>query len=193
MNPSKTRYRRTRSNTSFYGALAACALIVYTGVSCQPRELPVFPALRARPAATTIPAIVREAVRDAHNPRITVPLVNALIHVESSGRVDAEREEAHLIPRVVIYAESFEHGKCLASSHGLTQILGLTARGYGVKCDELKDPDTNVRLATMVLGSCLQHERNQIKRALACYNAGPRRGKYPAQSVKYADKILARL
>ena len=65
------------------------------------------------------------------------------------------------------------------SAKGLMQVRDVTADHYGVPTDDLFDPDTNIRLGTMLFDDLLRDFRaegldsaNVIKFALASYNSG---------------------
>lgn len=65
------------------------------------------------------------------------------------------------------------------SAKGLMQVRDVTADHYGIPTEDLFDPDTNIRLGTMLFDDLLQDFReegldsaNVIKFALASYNSG---------------------
>jgi hypothetical protein len=104
-------------------------------------------------------------------------LLRGLIHQESGWKPHARRAEP----------------KLRTASIGLTQVLGTTARGFGVKPHELTDPETSVWVGALYLKDCIKHERGDQFFALACYNAGPKknRGLYPKKSIAYARSVTA--
>ena len=65
------------------------------------------------------------------------------------------------------------------SAKGLMQVRDVTADHYGIPTDDLFDPDTNIKLGTMLFDDLLRDFRqegldsaNVIKFALASYNSG---------------------
>ena len=96
-------------------------------------------------------------VREANRNNIEPELLASIIYVESSFR-----------PRVVSSADA-----C-----GLTQVIpkwtgGRETDGKKYNCEELKDPETSIRVGAKILGYIIKHYTggNEDK-ALCMYNAG---------------------
>lgn len=76
---------------------------------------------------------------------------------------------------------------------GLMQIRPETAAQYGVKPDQLFDPNINQSVGTRYFSDLLKKYKGNEFMALMAYNSGPGRvdkGQYLPQSIKYATGIL---
>lgn len=116
------------------------------------------------------------------NPIVT----HAIIEQESGGREDALRFEPHVYARVK--GRTDEERRMLASSFGLTQVMGYHARQTcGLKSwAELLQPEKNIRCGLTVLRDNLKRTR-RLRDALRMYNGSGERAE------AYAEKVLARI
>lgn len=89
---------------------------------------------------------------------VTVPLVKAVISVESGFDPRAYREEAHIND----------------ASRGLMQMLAGTARGLGFSADpdELFEPPTAIYYGTKFLRDLISTKRGDVLAAVSAYNNG---------------------
>lgn len=104
----------------------------------------------------------------------------------------------HLDPDLiasVIGAESNFNPKAVSrkNARGLMQLLPGTAKKLGVK--NIFDPEENIEAGTHYLSDLLQLYRNDLRLALAAYNAGPQRvsqyGTVPPyhETVSYVNRV----
>lgn len=100
-----------------------------------------------------------------------VPVMLALIKVESGGDIRARRLEPHLMDRYGFKSHE-------ATSYGLTQVVyGFHKDRCGLKSHtDLYDPITNIDCGAKVLKDCYKRT-GSISEALGCYN-GDRSGRY---------------
>jgi soluble lytic murein transglycosylase-like protein len=95
----------------------------------------------------------------------------------------------------VIGAESNFNPKAVSrkNARGLMQLLPETAKRFGVK--NIFDPQENIEAGTRYFGSLLQFYKNDLRLALAAYNAGPQRvtqyGNVPPyrETVAYVSRV----
>ncbi len=81
-----------------------------------------------------------------------------------------------------------------AGEIGLMQILPATAAQYGIKPEQLADPEINRQAGTRYMSDLLKRFKGNEYLALMAYNSGPERvakGIFLPQSAKYASDILA--
>lgn len=119
---------------------------------------------------------------------------NYLVSMLEKGRVDALSPYDDLVRHhasrigmdwrllsAIIYHESQYNidARSSRNAKGLMQVRDVTADLYGVPTDNLYDPETNIRVGTMLFDDLLQDFReegldsaNVIKFALASYNSG---------------------
>ena len=112
-------------------------------------------------SATSLPAVVVPSpVRDLHE---------SVAAASSSTGVDADLIES------VIRAESDYHARAVSKkgAQGLMQLMPQTAERLGVK--NAFDPDDNIQGGTRYLRDLLLQYKSDLARALAAYNAGPKR------------------
>ena len=129
-----------------------------------------------------------EALRDHVSAKVTAPLLRAMIRVESGYNPRATRTEPHLLRGKDLESVA------MASSHGLTQMLGSTAKHLGMDWRELYDPLQSIRAGMNYLEYCLRSEHDNVRLALSCYNQGPRKSKktpYSPAAELHAMKVLA--
>jgi hypothetical protein len=103
-----------------------------------------------------------------------------------SAMIDEIANEARLYPALlhaVVKAESAYDPNAVspAGAVGLMQLMPLTAKRYGVK--DRRDPRTNLEGGARYLRKLLTKYNNNIKLALAAYNAGDK------AVQKYGNKI----
>lgn len=125
----------------------------------------------------------RIAVMVALNMGLDPALCCALIANESSWDPNVTRYEPAFFTRYVekMVGLSDEEMRGRATSYGLTQIMGQTAReqGYEGPLEGLKDPLTNCQQGFKKLQKCLSRESHEhgtyaedVKAALLRYNGG---------------------
>lgn len=118
-------------------------------------------------------------------------LVCALVHHESGNwKPWAARYEPGFYGRYVATIQGIsETEKTLrATSFGLCQVMGQTARELGFNGDyltELLDPVTNLEFGCRKLARCMDRHGGNVKEALLCYNGGGDKG--------YPDRVLQHL
>jgi soluble lytic murein transglycosylase-like protein len=134
-------------------------------------------ALSIFPNSDTVCKHINVVVEETEKNDIDPTLLVSLIAVESNWK-----------PHVVSHANA-----C-----GLTQVLPKYTKKYGGKdrnltCDELKDPNTSIRVGAKILNYWLHsYARGNKTTALCGYNAGFRcKGKNRnATGIRYAKKVL---
>lgn len=151
-------------------------LLTYTG-----RSLP----------STASEMSLREIIQqEAKSKGIKPELIEALIEVESNWKPDAIRFEPSLMQGIG------DQARMKASSHGLTQILGLWA-GKSI-CPSVKtwadlyEPHKNISCGTSILAEGLKH--GSVYKALIAYNGGDGCFKNPkcmTQAEGHAMKVMA--
>ena len=95
-------------------------------------------------------------------------LLEALIHIESSGRPNVVSNKQAIGLMQVVY--KWHYKRCNLTSEA-----------------QLFEPDININCGTEVLKHYLKVSNNNIREALAMYNGGYRK---PRESYVYADKVL---
>jgi soluble lytic murein transglycosylase-like protein len=115
-------------------------------------------------------------------------LVAAVCEQESDWELGAVRFEPAFLQRYVNplkldLLESLDR----ATSWGLMQIMGQTARefGYTGSCPSLRDPETAVTYGCKKLQSCFLKNGSHVETALLAYNGGG--------NPHYALQVIARL
>lgn len=144
-------------------------------------------------AKATPPPTLKEMIlnvsKDTLNPHITPVLLAAVVKVESSNRPDAmnvNRGKPISGTRSEVLRKIDE-----ASDHGICQLNGKTLKAYGVSVEEVySDPETALRVCSLVLNDCMRREKNNVRHAVACYNGGPGWRRNSAQTLAHADKVL---
>lgn len=120
----------------------------------------------------------REHVAEAaRNTNLDPALIHAVIAVESNYNPNAVSRKG---------------------AAGLMQLMPETARRYGMKAREIKQPEKNIKVGAQYLADLLQLFDGDVKLALASYNAGEdvviRYGKrippYP-ETRAYVPRVLA--
>jgi soluble lytic murein transglycosylase len=119
-----------------------------------------------------------EIVRHASVYELDPLLVSAVIFVESSFN-----------PSVVSHADA-----C-----GLMQIVpkwtgDKETGGIKYNCDQLKDPETSIRVGTRILSYAISHYgKGDVRRGLCYYNAGTKclRNNDYYKKLHYVNKVLA--
>ena len=144
------------------------------------RRIVVGSDVRPHATHTAVAGPFAEIVRTAAKAqRLSPSLIDAVIAVESAGRVRA------VSPR---------------GASGLMQLMPATAKSYGVT--DIFDPVQNIAAGTRHLRMLLDRYDQDLVRALAAYNAGagtidrvdPRRHDWPnAETAAYVPKVLGRL
>lgn len=132
--------------------------------------------------------MVDDAVAFVNHPRVTSEIVLALIATESSNN-----------PRANAYNPKERPGKgtemdqvALASAHGLMQVLGKTARGYGYHWSELYDEWTNILVGTQYLASCYD-KYPKDRDAIRCFHAGPNQKQWGPKTNNHFEKFTMHL
>jgi soluble lytic murein transglycosylase-like protein len=118
--------------------------------------------------------LIRQAIAEAGGPYpVPLPLVKAVIRQESAFRVRAVSP---------------------AGARGLMQVMPVTARGVGVRPQDLFDPVQNIRAGVRLLSVLLAHYRGDVISTLVAYNARPRRLFAPVpqngETPEYVWKVL---
>lgn len=116
------------------------------------------------------------------NPIVT----HAIIEQESGGKEDALRFEPHVYARM--RGKTDEERRMLATSFGLTQVMGYHARQTcGLKSwAELLQPEKNIRCGLTVLKGNIKRT-GKLRAALVAYNgSGP-------DAERYGERVLARI
>lgn len=115
-------------------------------------------------------------------------LLKALIENESSWNPHAERYEGGFFQKYIVPLglKDAQEAKDRATSFGLCQVLGETARELGFKESMalLFDPAVNIFLGAKKLRKCLDHEGGKVREGLLRYNGGADKA--------YPDRVLAR-
>jgi hypothetical protein len=97
----------------------------------------------------------------------------------------------------VMYVESRyrQSAKGRAGEVGLMQIMPPTARllGFRGNNDELRKPETNIRLGTTYLAQAWQRASKDICTAVMKYRAGHNETRFSVLSVNYCRKVRKRL
>jgi Transglycosylase SLT domain len=107
-----------------------------------------------------------------------------------SKAVDVDQMLDKMVP-----VESSGNPKARSSkgARGLLQVMPATAAQYGIKPDELYNPETNRHVARRYLTDMLVRYRGDKIKALAAYNAGPSKvdkGEIPHETHSYISRIL---
>lgn len=111
-----------------------------------------------------------------------VPVMLALIKVESGGDIRARRLEPHLMAKRGWQAHE-------ATSYGLTQVIyGWHKETCQLKSHtDLYDPITNIDCGAKILKDCIRI-KGSLEEGLECYNRGP--GAKPDPNKIYSKKVL---
>lgn len=138
--------------------------------------------------------------RVASSAGILPELIAAFVFAESDGNPDAKRFEAKFKYLIDVHDHAARLGispeeeqKEQATSYGLMQIMGATARWLGFRdhMEKLCDPETGLVWGCLYVTRLLNRYHN-LSDAIASYNEGsPRKdtdGKYFNQS--YVDKVM---
>jgi len=130
---------------------------------------------------------------------VPFPLLLAIIKTESDFRRNAIREEPAFRKRYIDnnpnYRELDEESKrFLSCSHGLTQLMGLTAVELGFSFSgpqEIYDVNNNIMICAYYLRK-LWNKYNDLEKAVASYNAGSPRYNMDGSFVNqnYVSKVL---
>lgn len=140
--------------------------------------------------------IVSSAAEDSLCPQVTPSLLRAIAKVESDNKANVARFEAHHLGAISGDWEALKRRFEDATSHGETQILGKTARAYGVEPEELrKDKETSYRLTALILSKDICGRfHGDLTSGIASYNAGPTWKSKPwhvkKQALLYAAKVM---
>jgi hypothetical protein len=153
-----------------------------------------------RPARKAIVKdLVTSAAEDSLCPQVTPSLLRAIAKVESGNKANVARFEAHHLGAISGDWEALKRRFEDATSHGETQILGKTARAYGVEPEELrKDKETAYRLTALILATDIcRNFKGDLTSGIAAYNAGPTWWKKPWKVKKaallYAAKVMRQM
>jgi hypothetical protein len=150
----------------------------------------------AKAKAHIVKDIVSSAAEDSLCPQVTPKLLRAIAKVESGNKANVARFEAHHLGAISGDWEGLKRRFEDATSHGETQILGKTARAYGVEPEELReDKETAYRLTALILGNDIcKTFKGDLTSGIAAYNAGPTWWKKPWKVKKaallYAAKVM---
>jgi soluble lytic murein transglycosylase-like protein len=146
------------AHADFYSFTDASGVVHYTNVPVDPR----YQFLLASPKEKTQSGAAYDALLLA-----TAGQFDPLI--ESAAAAAAVEPE---LLRAVIVVESGFNARALskAGAAGLMQLMPATARRYGVS--DRFDPEQNVHAGARYLKSLIERYGNDIKLALAAYNAG---------------------
>ena len=137
--------------------------------------------------------LTRKVAELVPEPGMSASLLTAIIKNESRFQMKARAFEKNAYPSIQRRSPKASDARALSTSYGLTQVLGETARGWGISVRELQsDPELQVHLGGLELGRCLRREHGSQFWALACYNAGARshRRDYPESSKRYAKRVF---
>lgn len=140
-----------------------------------------------------VEAMAQQIASLVPEPGMSAPLLTGLIAHESRFDAGATAFEKKAYPRIRERERSVARARELSTSYGLAQVMGDTARDWGISVGELQeDPELQVHLGALQLGRCLRREHGDRFWALACYNAGLRksRSEYPQAAKVYAAKVL---
>ncbi len=135
-------------------------------------QFPLLPSgLRPRAAQSTL-TIPQRQQSDPFAPR--EELIDSIIKHESSNNPKARGKAGEL---------------------GLMQIMPATAAQYGIRPEQLVDPNINRSTGKRYLGDLLKRYKGNEFLALVAYNSGPGpvdKGHLLPQSVKYATRVLSK-
>jgi len=125
------------------------------------------------PPVKSIDTIIFEASKKHKVPAL---LIRAIIEVESGGDPHAIRFEPHHVARITWTRDPAQRRKW-ASSIGLMQVMAWHLQKHmpSTNYAALYDPEVNIDLGSKILSDCmLRHQksarRDQVRRALVCYN-----------------------
>lgn len=146
------------AHADFYSFIDASGVAHYTNVPVDPR----YQFLLASPKEKTQSGDAYDAVLLASASRFD-PLI------ESAAAATAVEPE---LLRAVIVVESGFNARAVskAGAAGLMQLMPNTARRFGVS--DRFDPEQNVHAGARYLKSLIERYGNDVKLALAAYNAG---------------------
>jgi soluble lytic murein transglycosylase-like protein len=166
---------------------------------CIPILLPPFRGMPPlEPLPYGVPLIIDSAVRSVVSPR---PVWRSCAAVDREAleailRDSARKHHVRLeVLRAMVQRESGGR-PCVVSSKGAAGVLQLmpaTARHFGVR--NVRDPMENIDAGTRFLKQLLERYNNNLKFALAAYNAGPgavdRYGGVPpfAETQDYVERV----
>lgn len=158
------------------------AVLVFSG--CVEQEIKI---VEVSPREKPLNEMIQLA---AHSYGLDWKLLDALVEQESGYQADAVRFESHLYER--LNEKNASKRMQLASSHGLTQVLGIEAKRRGVSFAELYNPEVSLEVGANMLADCIERSKatkrmDKIKEGLSCYNSGKHRS---TQGQEYAQKVL---
>lgn len=138
-------------------------------------NLPDTSQFRLRPNSA-VPALTNRE-RGTTNVLAKRPFASEILRAADTYKIDAELIHA------VIAVESGYDPKAVSpkGARGLMQLMPDTARRYGLK--DLRRPDCNIRVGTAYLKDLLVQFGDDVKLALAAYNAGEN------AVVRYGNRI----
>ncbi len=127
-----------------------------------------------KPPPATYDQAIRDAVRDVEKIHpVPVPLVQAIIRVESNWNPDALSS---------------------AGAVGLMQVMPWNAERLGLRAKDLRDPAKNILAGVRLLAVLLMHYEGDVISALAAYNARPRKLGAPlpknGETPRYVRRVL---
>lgn len=150
----------------------------------------------AKVKAHIVKDIVSSAAEDSLCPQVTPSLLRAVAKVESGTKPNLARFEKSHMTQISGDYKSLFYAFENAVSHGETQILGRTARAYGVEPEELRnDPETSYRLTALILAKDICGKFNgNLTNGIAAYNAGSnwhsKSLSVKKQALSYAAKVM---
>jgi soluble lytic murein transglycosylase-like protein len=135
------------------------------------------------------------AIKAAEAHGIDPALVCAVCHHESGNwKPYAVRYEPTFYGRYIVQMKLSETEKTLrATSFGLMQVMGQTAREFGFNGDyltELLEPMNGIEYGCRKLARCLDQANGDVRSALLLYNGGGDKG-YPDRVLQYLPRYKA--
>lgn len=128
--------------------------------------------------------LIALAVKTAKTLSIDPSLFCGLVETESSWNPHASRFEQGFFDRYIVPLKLTDANEARdrATSFGLTQVLGQTARelGFRESLVLLCDPEVNLFLGAKKLKKCLDAHAGMVKEGLLAYNGGSDKG-YPGR------------
>ncbi len=139
------------------------------------------PARRRAPVRRVAPAVSRSAVNGYKTHKTTV-----------DGAAKRHGVDSELV-RAIIQVESNwnSNARSKVGAMGLMQLIPKTVRGLGVK--NAYDPAQNIAGGTKYIAQLIRQFGGDVSKALMAYNCGAgnvKRGRIPAESRRYAQKVL---
>ncbi len=139
--------------------------------------------------------IISQAAEDSLCPQVTPNLLKAIASVETQTNAELARFEVGYMKKISGSWDELKFRFENAVSHGETQILGKTARAYGVEPEEVrKDKETAYRLTALILGTdiCGNFD-GDLAKGVASYNAGPtwmnKKPEVRKKALAYVEKV----